>query len=125
MIRVEKLNKSFFSKSGEVRALCDVDLSVEPGEFFVLLGPSGSGKTTLLRSVAGLERPDSGEITLGTRVAFSSAGRLFIPAEQREIGMVFQSYAIWPHLTVFENVALPLTQGRRKPRKAEVKERVR
>ena len=124
MIRVEKLNKSFFSKSGEVRALCDVDLSVEPGEFFVLLGPSGSGKTTLLRSVAGLERPDSGEITLGTRVAFSSAGRLFIPAEQREIGMVFQSYAIWPHLTVFENVALPLTQGRRKPRKAEVKERV-
>jgi iron(III) transport system ATP-binding protein len=124
VIRVEKLNKSFFSKSGEVRALHDVDLSVEAGEFFVLLGPSGSGKTTLLRSVAGLERPDSGEIALGTRIAFSSARRLFIPAEEREIGMVFQSYAIWPHLTVFENVALPLTQGRRRLRKADVKERV-
>ncbi len=125
MIRVEKLNKSFSSKAGMVQALSDIDLAVEPGEFFVLLGPSGSGKTTLLRCVAGLERPDSGEIALGTRVAFSSKQRLFIPAEEREIGMVFQSYAIWPHLTVFENVALPLTQGRRKPPKAQVRERVR
>ena len=125
MIRIEKLSKSFFSKAGLVQALSDIDLSVEPGEFFVLLGPSGSGKTTLLRCVAGLERPDSGEIALGTRIAFSSNQRLFIPAEEREIGMVFQSYAIWPHLTVFENVALPLTQGRRRPPKAQVRERVR
>ncbi len=125
MIRIEKLNKSFSSKPGVVQALSEIDLAVEPGEFFVLLGPSGSGKTTLLRCVAGLERPDSGEIALGTRIAFSSKQRLFIPAEEREIGMVFQSYAIWPHLTVFENVALPLTQGRRKPPKAQVRERVR
>jgi iron(III) transport system ATP-binding protein len=125
VIRVEKLSKSFASKAGVVQALSDIDLGVERGEFFVLLGPSGSGKTTLLRCVAGLERPDSGEIALGNRVAFSSDRRLFIPAEEREIGMVFQSYAIWPHLTVFENVALPLTQGRRKPPRAQVKERVR
>ena len=124
MIHIEKLNKYFSSNAGEVQALSDIDLSVEKGEFFVLLGPSGSGKTTLLRCVAGLERPDSGEINLGARIAFSSKQRLFIPAEQREIGMVFQSYAIWPHLTVFENVALPLTQGRRKPPKAQVRERV-
>jgi len=125
VIHIEKLNKSFSSKAGDVQALREIDLAVEAGEFFVLLGPSGSGKTTLLRCVAGLERPDSGEINLGARIAFSSRQRLFIPAEQREIGMVFQSYAIWPHLTVFENVALPLTQGRRKPPKAQVRERVR
>ncbi|HEX9444675.1 MAG TPA: ABC transporter ATP-binding protein, partial [Candidatus Binatia bacterium] len=124
MIRIEKLVKSFSTRSGVVRALADIDLAVERGEFFVLLGPSGSGKTTLLRSVAGLERPDSGQITLGTRVAFSSARRIFLPAEERQIGMVFQSYAIWPHLSVFENVALPLTQGRRKPPRSEVRERV-
>ncbi len=125
MIHIEKLNKSFSSKAGEVQALSGIDLAVGAGEFFVLLGPSGSGKTTLLRCVAGLERPDSGEIALGARVAFSSKQRLFIPAEHREIGMVFQSYAIWPHLTVFENVALPLTQGRKRPLKAQVRERVR
>ena len=125
MIHIEKLNKSFSSKAGEVRALRDIDLAVKAGEFFVLLGPSGSGKTTLLRCMAGLERPDSGEISLGAGIAFSSRQRLFVPAEQREIGMVFQSYAIWPHLSVFENVALPLTQGRRKPPKAQVRERVR
>ncbi len=124
MIRIEKLVKSFSTRSGVVRALADIDLAVERGEFFVLLGPSGSGKTTLLRSVAGLERPDSGQITLGTRGAFSSARRIFLPAEERQIGMVFQSYAIWPHLSVFENVALPLTQGRRKPPGSEVRERV-
>ena len=125
MIRIVKLNKSFSSKPGLVRALDNIDLTVDAGDFFVLLGPSGSGKTTLLRCVAGLERPDSGEIAFGTRVAFSSSQRLCVPAEEREIGMVFQSYAIWPHLTVFENVALPLTQGRRKPPKTEVQERVR
>ena len=125
MIRIEKLTKSFSSKAGRVQALGNIDLTVGAGEFFVLLGPSGSGKTTLLRCVAGLERPDSGEIALGTRTVFSSKQRLFIPAEEREIGMVFQSYAIWPHLTVFQNVALPLTQGRRRPPTTEVREHVR
>jgi iron(III) transport system ATP-binding protein len=107
-----------------VRALADIDLSVERGEFFVLLGPSGSGKTTLLRSVAGLERPDSGEIAIGSKVVFSSPRRVFVPAEERGIGMVFQSYAIWPHLTVFDNVALPLTQGRTRLGREKVRARV-
>ncbi len=124
MIRVEELNKSFPGKARSVHALRDVCLAVEPGEFFVLLGPSGSGKTTLLRCVAGLEKPDSGEIALGEKIVFSSTRRLFTPAEDRELGMVFQSYAIWPHLTVFENIALPLTQGRRKLPKPRLRERV-
>jgi iron(III) transport system ATP-binding protein len=124
VIRIEKLTKSFSSKAGRVQALGNIGLTVGAGEFFVLLGPSGSGKTTLLRCVAGLERPDSGEIALGTRAVFSSKQRLFIPAEEREIGMVFQSYAMWPHLTVFQNVALPLTQGRRRPPTTEVRQHV-
>ena len=124
MIRIRKLRKDFTSRSGAVRALADIDLDVERGEFFVLLGPSGSGKTTLLRSVAGLERPDAGEIAIGRNVVFSSERRVFVPAEERGIGMVFQSYAIWPHLTVFDNVALPLTQGRRRLGREHVRKRV-
>jgi iron(III) transport system ATP-binding protein len=124
VIRVQQLRKTFTGRSGAVRALADIDLSIERGEFFVLLGPSGSGKTTLLRSVAGLERPDSGEIAIGAKVVFSSARRVFVPAEERGIGMVFQSYAIWPHLTVFDNVALPLTQGRSRVSRENVHERV-
>ena len=124
MIRVARLSKTYRGGSGAVHALREIDLEVARGEFFVLLGPSGSGKTTLLRSVAGLERPDGGEIELGGRTVFSSARRLFVPAEERGIGMVFQSYAIWPHLTVFENVALPLTQGKKRPGRERVRERV-
>ena len=82
----------------------DVTLEIARGEFFVLLGPSGSGKTTLLRSVAGLEKPDGGEISLNGKTVFSSTRRISEPPEAREIGMVFQSYAIWPHLTVAENI---------------------
>ena len=124
MIRVAKLSKTYRGASGAVHALRQVDLEVARGEFFVLLGPSGSGKTTLLRSVAGLERPDGGEIELGGRTAFSAARRLFVPAEERGLGMVFQSYAIWPHLTVFENVALPLKQGKKRPGRERVRQRV-
>lgn len=108
-----------------MEALRNIDIAVEPGEFFVLLGPSGSGKTTLLRCVAGLEKPDSGEIALGERTVFSAAHGLFLPPEERELGMVFQSYAIWPHLTVFNNVALPLARGRRRVSGSSVQERVR
>lgn len=125
MIRLRAVSKSFPGKAGRVHALRAVDLDVEAGEFFVLLGPSGSGKTTSLRCVAGLERPDGGEIVLGDRIVVSLKQNVFMPPEDRELGMVFQSYAIWPHLTVFDNVALPLTQGRRRPPKAQVKERVR
>ena len=84
-------------------------LEVRRGEVFTLLGPSGCGKTTTLRLVAGLERPDGGEITLRGRVVASVSRRVFVAPNRRNLGMVFQSYAIWPHMTVFDNVAYPLT----------------
>ncbi|MCY4309955.1 MAG: ATP-binding cassette domain-containing protein, partial [Rhodospirillaceae bacterium] len=78
----------------------DVTLSVEHGEFFTLLGPSGCGKTTTLRSVAGLERPSDGRIVIGDQVVYDSSRKLLTPAQDRNIAMVFQSYAVWPHMTV-------------------------
>ena len=84
-------------------------LEVRRGEVFTLLGPSGCGKTTTLRLVAGLERPDAGEITLRGRIVASVPRRVFLAPNLRNLGMVFQSYAIWPHMTVFENIAYPLT----------------
>jgi iron(III) transport system ATP-binding protein len=101
-----------------------VDLQVTKNEFFVLLGLSGSGKTTLLRCVAGLERPEAGEIVLGDTIVSSAERGIFITPEDRAIGMVFQSYAVWPHMTVFDNVAFPLTDGRRRLPRAKVRERV-
>lgn len=108
-LRIEAVNKVYKrDDGGEVRAIDNVSLEVERGEFVVLLGPSGCGKTTLLRSVAGLEKPDSGKISIGGTAVYDSAKGLDLPPEHRKIGMVFQSYALWPHLTVFENVAYPL-----------------
>jgi iron(III) transport system ATP-binding protein len=101
--------------SGSVHAVDGVSFEVAEGELLVLLGPSGCGKTTSLRLIAGLEEPDGGEIWLGDRLVSSVARNLFVQPEKRNIGMVFQSYAIWPHMTVFENVAYPL-QVRRVPR---------
>jgi ABC-type Fe3+/spermidine/putrescine transport system ATPase subunit len=93
---------------GAVNAVDGVSFSIAPGEVFTLLGPSGCGKTTTLRLVAGLEEPDGGEILIrGTAVAAPDRG-LFAAPEKRQLGMVFQTYAIWPHLSVFENVAFPL-----------------
>jgi iron(III) transport system ATP-binding protein len=107
-------------------ALNGVSLTIEEGEFFTLLGPSGCGKTTLLRCIAGLEVPDGGEIRLGDRMLFSSSARVNVPPNRRGLGMVFQSYAIWPHMDVEGNVAYPLTvRGRRKQyARAEVERRV-
>ena len=119
------LIKDFETEEGEtVTALRNVEFDVEPGHFFVLVGDSGSGKTTLLRCVAGLERPDEGEITLHGATMFSSHNGVFVNPQERGIGMVFQSYAIWPHLTVYENVALPLREGRMRLPKSEVRVRV-
>lgn len=125
MIEISGLGKDF-QRTGEsvVHALQTIDLEVERGQFFVLLGPSGSGKTTLLRCVAGLAVPDRGEIVLDGVTVYSKAKRTLVPPERRGLGMVFQSYAIWPHMTVFDNVALPLTQKRPKLSKGEIRKRV-
>jgi len=106
----------------ELKAVDDVDLSIEDGEFVTLLGPSGCGKTTTLRMVAGLERNDTGSIDIGSRTVSDARAGLFLPPDQRKLGMVFQSYAIWPHMTVFDNVAYPLSV--RHVAKAEIKDRV-
>ncbi len=124
MIRVRNLVKTFHTQHEEVEAVRGVSFDVADGEFFTILGPSGCGKTTILRCIAGLERPDSGEIQLGGTTVFSPEKRIAIPPEKRNAGMVFQSYAIWPHMSVFENVAFPLRQGSKRPAPAEIRERV-
>ena len=115
MLEVRNLMKRFRVRDGTlVKAIDEVSFRVEQGEFFTLLGPSGCGKTTTLRSIAGLERPDGGSISLRGKVVFDSRDAIFVVPNQRNVGMVFQSYAIWPHLNVFENVAFPLrASGRR------------
>ncbi|HSP73482.1 MAG TPA: ABC transporter ATP-binding protein [Gaiellaceae bacterium] len=130
MLKVENLVKTFpgarGEKAGRVFAVDDISLEVEEGELFTLLGPSGCGKTTTLRSIAGLEAPDEGEIVLDGRTLFSSQRKVKVPANERGLGMVFQSYAIWPHMNVFKNVAFPLQvlpRGKR-PGRRELKERV-
>ncbi|SIM72505.1 iron(III) transport system ATP-binding protein [Micromonospora cremea] len=103
-VEITALRKTFNGKA----AVDGVDLSVRQGETLVLLGPSGCGKTTTMRSIVGLEDPDEGRITIDGRVVFDSSKRLHIPANERGIGMVFQSYAIWPHMTVRQNVQFSL-----------------
>jgi iron(III) transport system ATP-binding protein len=125
MISIRGLQKSFRAYQGRVDALKRIDLEVREGEFCVLLGPSGCGKTTTLRCVAGLERPDAGEIEIGGVLVNAPARGIFQAAERRKLGMVFQSYAIWPHMNVFQNVAFPLTQGRKRHTKTEVANKVR
>jgi iron(III) transport system ATP-binding protein len=121
-IQLVGLRKTYEFRGQRVRAVDDVTLEAPEGKILTLLGPSGCGKTTTLRCLAGLERPDDGEIRFGSRVVFSRAQGVFVPPEQRHIGMVFQSYAIWPHMTVFENVAYPLRVRRVNP--GEIRKRV-
>ena len=106
---LEKVSRNF----GQFLAVNGVDLRVNEGEFVTLLGPSGCGKTTTLRMVAGLEQNTGGRISIGNEVVSDAARGLFVPSERRRLGMVFQSYAIWPHMTVFDNVAYPLRVRRR------------
>jgi iron(III) transport system ATP-binding protein len=132
IVSVRGISKSFAADEssragdGRVRAVDDVSFDVRPGEMFTLLGPSGCGKTTTLRSIAGLEDPDRGRITVDGTVFFDGARGVRVAPESRGLGMVFQSYAIWPHMTVFRNVSLPLAvlPRRRRPRTAAIRERV-
>jgi iron(III) transport system ATP-binding protein len=121
-IRISDLSKHYVSGGKTIKALDEVNLVIPERGIFTLLGPSGCGKTTLLRSIVGLETPDRGEIAIGGEVVWSREKNIYVPTERRGLGMVFQTYAIWPHMTVFDNVAYPL-QTRQVPR-AEVKERV-
>jgi len=109
-IHINSVSKSYLRST----VLQSLSLTIEAGAFISLLGPSGCGKTTLLRLISGLENPDDGKITLGDRLVFGSNPWVCIPPEKREMGMVFQQYAVWPHLNVLENVLFPLTVGDRK-----------
>jgi iron(III) transport system ATP-binding protein len=119
-LKIDQLSKTY----GENRILRRISLDIERGQFVSLLGPSGSGKTTILRCIAGLELPDpsSGAITLDGKVL--SGDRFFMGPEKRGLGMVFQNYAVWPHLNVFENVAFPLRQ-RSKAKGGDIGEKVK
>ena len=107
-IRLEQITKSFDGR----QVILPTDLRIESGSFTTLLGPSGCGKTTLLRMIAGLETPDSGEIWLGQTCVFSRGRGVNLPPEKRNLGFVFQDFALWPHMTVFENVAFGLRARR-------------
>jgi iron(III) transport system ATP-binding protein len=125
VLSVRSLNTEYKTAHGPpVRAAKDVSFNVPAGKFFTLLGPSGCGKTTTLRSIAGLERPTSGEIEVGERIIYSSAKGVFLPLNKRNFGMVFQSYAIWPHMSVYANAAFPLEVRKKSLSTKEIKERV-
>ena len=125
MLKVQSLFTEYSNELGQaVKAAQDVSFEVPEGHFFTLLGPSGCGKTTTLRSIAGLERPRTGEISVGGVAVYSGARGIFVPPNQRGFGMVFQSYAIWPHMDVFGNTAFPLQVGRAQLSRAQIDARV-
>jgi len=125
VLKVEGLFTEYPNERGQiVKAAQDVTFEVPEGKLFTLLGPSGCGKTTTLRSIAGLERPRAGEISVGDRVVYSSTRNVFVAPNRRGFGMVFQSYAIWPHMNVFQNAAFPLEVGDRKLSRKEIRDKV-
>jgi iron(III) transport system ATP-binding protein len=125
MLNIQGLFTEYPNDAGEVvKAAQDVSFTVAEGHLFTLLGPSGCGKTTTLRSIAGLERPRLGEISVNGRVVYSSTKGVFVSPNRRGFGMVFQSYAIWPHMNVFENAAFPLEVGGRRYSRQQIRENV-
>ncbi|REE95667.1 ABC transporter ATP-binding protein [Thermomonospora umbrina] len=123
-LAVEGLRKRFADRDTTVKAVDDVSFEIREGELYTLLGPSGCGKTSTLRSVAGLERPDGGRIIIDGSLVTGGPDEVFVPSNKRDIGMVFQSYGIWPHMTVYDNAAFPLQVARPRPPKKEIRERV-
>ncbi len=125
MLSVQALNTEYVDGNHvRVRAARDVSFEVPAGKLFTLLGPSGCGKTTTLRSIAGLEKPVGGAILVNGVTMYSSSSDTFVPPNRRQFGMVFQSYAIWPHMTVFRNASFPLEVGAKKYSKREIEEKV-
>src|SRR5512138_1498129 len=125
MLAVTGLCTDYVSEHGQaIRAAQEVAFEVPQGKLFTLLGPSGCGKTTTLRSIAGLEKPRVGEIAVNDRVVYSSSKGVFITPNRRGFGMVFQSYAIWPHMTVFQNAAFPLEVGAKRRSRQEIRDKV-
>lgn len=118
-VQFKHVSKSFGAGTYAVE---DFNLEIQEGEFVSFLGPSGCGKTTSLRMLAGLERNTGGTITIGDALVSDPSNRIFVPPEERNVGMVFQSYAVWPHMNVFDNVAYPLKIAKRS--KAEIRDRV-
>ena len=118
-IIINNLTKRF----GNVAAVNNVSLTIEPGSFLTLLGPSGCGKTTLLRCISGLEDPNDGEIIIGDKIVYSRAKGISVPPGQRDLGLVFQNYALWPHMTVYKNITFALEM--RKMSKEEMDKRVK
>ncbi|MEA2984637.1 MAG: iron(III) transport system ATP-binding protein, partial [Alphaproteobacteria bacterium] len=113
MIHIADLHVRYQGDRGEVHAVRGINLQIKEGQFYTLLGPSGCGKTSTLRCLAGLEAASEGEISIAGELVYSSSRGVLVPPHKRDIGMVFQSYAIWPHMTAFENVAFPLRELRR------------
>ncbi len=124
MLSVNALSTEYADGKKVVRAARDISFTVPEGKLFTLLGPSGCGKTTTLRSIAGLERPVGGSIEVANTSVFSAGKGIFIAPNRRNFGMVFQSYAIWPHMNVFENVAFPLRVGKIRYSRAQMEEKV-
>ena len=122
-IKINDLSKNFLTlRRGKVNALKNINLEIEPGSFFVLLGPSGCGKSTLLNIIAGIEQQSTGEIYFNERLIASPDKKVFLSPKERDVAMVFQSYALYPHMTVFENIAFPLKIS--KLNKEEIKRKV-
>lgn len=121
VIELHRVSKRY----NQTIAVRDCDLQVASGEILALLGPSGSGKTTLLRLIAGFEHPDQGSIAINDRTVVDVAGGVWVPAEDRGVGMVFQDYALFPHLTVAQNVSFGLRDGSKSARQDRVEELLR
>ena len=121
-IWVRKIKKIFSTSKGKILVLDNINLEIKSGELFIILGPSGCGKTTLLNIIAGLEEPTEGEIFFGDKIVFSSKKHIFLEPFERDVAMVFQSYALYPHMTVYQNMAFPLKNLKFK--KQEIKKQV-
>lgn len=124
MLKVKNLTKLYATDRETVPAVRNCSFEVEQGEFYTLLGPSGCGKSTILRCIAGLEKPNGGEIWIDGAHVLNRAHNVDVPPNHRHVGLVFQSYAIWPHMTVFGNVAFPITHGYHALPKRQVRDRV-